>query len=768
MREAFSLLFLVLAGALAVCSFFAFRSPREIRHAVAFLLLALIPPVIGNMIIVYTGDETIAKAGYYIYFLGMDLVMFALLRFSFQYCAIEWKDKTFRDFVYGLLILDAVQYLLNPFFHQAFATEAMMVDGSVYYRLIPYLGQTFHRVLDYGIFFASILIFLVKMIRSPRIYSERYSVILIAMVVGGIWETYYIFSRTPIDRSMIGFAVFGLLVYYFALYYRPVRLLDSMLANIASQSPEALFFFDGNGTCIWTNDPGIKLAGVENNRFELAAGRLQEEFGDLDLNGGEWTEKKEISTGGTAKYYVLDRHILRDERGRMAGSFVSVRDNTEEQLLLQKERYYATHDMLTGLYTREHLYEEIQETLRAHPDERYYVVFVDVKDFKLVNDIFGNEFGDYVLCEIADLIRKEVPEGGIYGRLSGDMFGTCHPADQFDEERMEQILTGYTVRKGTLEHSVLIHLGVYEVLDRSLEISVMFDRARLALSTIKEEYQKHIAYYDDEMRKQVLWDQHISNQLPEAIAARQVRPYLQPIVNNDGAVVGAEALVRWIHPTDGFLSPAAFIPVFERNGMIAELDKYMWRCACEILAQWKEEGKDFFLSVNISPKDFYFMDVAEEIKKLVKEYDVDPSKLRIEITETVMMTDIENRMRTLADLKSAGFLVEMDDFGSGYSSLNMLKDMPVDVIKIDMVFLNESKDDSKAQTILHNVISMSDDLGISSLTEGVETQLQYRMLSDMGCRLFQGYYFAKPMPREDFEQFCLNSLQTHQPPSMMA
>ena len=256
------------------------------------------------------------------------------------------------------------------------------------------------------------------------------------------------------------------------------------------------------------------------------------------------------------------------------------------------------------------------------------------------------------------------------------------------------------------------------------------------------------------MRNKALWNQHISSQLNEALEQRQIRPYLQPMVNESGKVIGAEALVRWIHPDHGFLSPAAFIPVFEKNGMIAEIDKHMWRCACEILSHWKQEHGDLFISVNISPKDFYFMDVAAEIKSIVREFEINPARLRVEITETVMMTDIEKRMNILRELKDAGFIVEMDDFGSGYSSLNMLKDMPVDVLKIDMMFLTKSGDDRKAQTILRNIIHLSDDLGIAALTEGVETASQYQTLHSMGCKMFQGYYFAKPMPLEEFEKFC--------------
>ena len=201
------------------------------------------------------------------------------------------------------------------------------------------------------------------------------------------------------------------------------------------------------------------------------------------------------------------------------------------------------------------------------------------------------------------------------------------------------------------------------------------------------------------------------------------------------------------------MSPAVFIPLLEKNGLIVEVDRHIWRCACEILSSWKKQGNDMFISINISPKNFYYIDVVSEIKALVEEYDIEPKKLRIEITETVMMNDAQEKFKLLDELRNDGFIVEMDDFGSGYSSLNLLKDMPVDVLKIDMKFLSSSDNDEKARTIIRNIIQLSEDLHITSLTEGVETVEQYSELSQIGCKLFQGYYFAKPLPRKEFEEY---------------
>ena len=752
MRLAFCVVFIAIIITLAVCSGVARRSSKPLGKTVGMITAALIPPVFGNLLIVGTDRQLIATIGCYIYFIGMDMVMYALLRFTVKYCEIRRRAVWLRIVADTLLITDVIQFLCNPFFGNAFTTERLDdVYGMAYYRLVPFLGQTYHRIVCYGILAGIMVILIVKMVRVPKIYSERYSVIFFTLVITSVWQTLYIFSRTPIDRSMIGFGITGVLIFYFSLYYRPLKLLDRMLANIASEMPEALFFFDANDKCIWANDPGIRLAGIERGEFGVATERLQEIFGNYEREAVEWSARHVTGSGSDARYYALEKHTVVDDRGRAAGSFLSIRDNTEEQQRIQREIYNATHDTLTGLYTREYLYERIRKKLAENPDTEYYVSFVDVKNFKIVNDIFSTSFGDYALQCIADWIRMDTNEKWVYGRLAGDTFGVCHPVDELNIKEVEEQLSRFVVKKDNVEYHILIHLGLYKVIDRSMNVSVMFDRAHLALSTIQDEYHKHIAFYDDNLRKKVLWSQHISSELHEAIRTMQLRPYLQPIVDSSGEVVGAEALARWIHPKDGFLSPGAFIPVFEKNGMIVEVDKHMWRCACEILSRWSKKGKRLFISVNISPKDFYFMDVFSEIRMLTEDYEIDPSLLRIEITETVMMTEEEECMRILQRFRDAGYIVEMDDFGSGYSSLNMLKDMPVDVLKLDMKFLGKTGDGERAQTILQNIIHLSDDLGIVSLTEGVETEDQFRMLTRMHCVLFQGYHFAKPMPVEEFE-----------------
>jgi diguanylate cyclase (GGDEF)-like protein len=630
--------------------------------------------------------------------------------------------------------------------------EAIMVDGYPYYRLIPRAGQTFHRIVVYLAYFVSLFIFFRKSVSVPRIYAEKYNVIFFTMIVAGIWQSYYIFSRTPIDRSMIAMAVCGLFIFYFSLFFRPYRLLDRMLAKIASQMPEAIFFFDANDRCIWANSNGCSLLVIHSDNYDSVQHRLAAMFDDLGEGMDFWASKQTVGSGKTTRYFSLKKHLVTDEKSRKIGSFLTVQDNTSDVLKQQKEMYEATHDKLTGTFTKEHLFNVIRSNLDNRKNVDYSIAYFDIKDFKMVNDIFGKDVGDNVLIRVANWIRETARDNWIYGRLGGDAFGICFPTNLVRLPVVEDRLSKFVISNGTIDQHILMHVGIYHVTDPSIDVSIMFDRAHLAQTSIKNEYNTHIAIYDDKMRDQVLWGQKISTELQAAIEQRQIVPFLQPIVDNKGNIIGAEALVRWLHPKEGFLPPFTFIPIFEKNGMIADVDKYIWRCACEILASWTGEKEKLFISVNISPKDFYFMDVYAEIENLVKEFKINPNRLRIEITETVMMTDVESRMAILKRFRENGFIVEMDDFGSGYSSLNQLKDMPLDVLKIDMKFLSKAEDNHRAKTILRNVLRLSSDLGLFSLTEGVETEDQYNMLNQMGCNLFQGYYFAKPMSVSDYEK----------------
>ena len=298
-----------------------------------------------------------------------------------------------------------------------------------------------------------------------------------------------------------------------------------------------------------------------------------------------------------------------------------------------------------------------------------------------------------------------------------------------------------------------IFTGVYDINDLEEPVSIMCDKANLASETIKNEYKSNIAYYTERLFESSIEERRIIGEFERAISNNEFEMYLQPQVDSSGNLYGAEALVRWQHPERGLLSPAIFIDVLEKTGFIYKLDRYMWDKAAKKLGEWKKEGKDqYHISVNISTKDFYLVDVSETFVGLVDKYDIDPVNLNIEITETTLMSDFDKNMGIIRLLQNYGFNIEIDDFGSGYSSLNMLKDISADVLKIDMGFLRASENEAKGLDILESIITLAGKLGMKVITEGVETKKQLYMLVEMGCDMYQGYYFSKPIPVDEFEK----------------
>lgn len=410
------------------------------------------------------------------------------------------------------------------------------------------------------------------------------------------------------------------------------------------------------------------------------------------------------------------------------------------------------YDRLTGLYSKQYFYQQAGEVLLRNPDQQYDIICSDIENFKLINDVFGVKAGDRLLRGIGNAYAERLKGIGICGRLNSDQFACLlkHRDDYTDDMFIEaSILTN-----GLLDiHNIVMKWGIYNVEDRSVSIEQICDRALLAARSIKGQYGKYFAIYDDTLRNQLLREQAITDSMESALSQNQFLVYLQPKYRiKDEVLVGAEALVRWNHPVWGFLSPAEFIPLFEKNGFITRLDRFVWEKACAVLHDWDERGYyPMSVSVNVSRADIYNEDLADTLVKIIEKYDLDPSHLHLEITESAYTENPKQIIDTVTTLRELGFVIEMDDFGSGYSSLNMLNDMPIDILKLDMKFIRSEMAKPKSQGILQFIINLASWMNLSVVAEGVETKAQLLRLTEIGCDYVQGYYFAKPMPCQEFE-----------------
>lgn len=422
----------------------------------------------------------------------------------------------------------------------------------------------------------------------------------------------------------------------------------------------------------------------------------------------------------------------------------------------EKETYrlMAETDELTGMLNRKTFYEKAVECMEGLPAKKYQILFFNVENFKIINDLFGAAAGDRLLLFLAEIIKEWTNHhGGVCARFEADHFAVCvRDNTEYAEEitdRIQEALKAYPV-----DMTIEVSCGVYQVHDMDKSINIMCDRAHLAVNSIKGNYARRVAVYDDFHRKTLIHSQLIVSEMSTAMKEKQFQVYLQPKYNMDTEkIIGAEALVRWVHPERGIIPPGDFIPIFEHNGFIGQLDTYMFEETCRLLQGWIDAGKEVVsISVNLSRVGFYNPKLCENLYNIAEKYQIPLNLLELEITETAYAADSRAIHDQIQQLRNKGFRILMDDFGSGYSSLNMLKEAPVDQIKLDMRFLSASDPYGRAEIILKMVIAMGDALAIPILAEGVETKNQVEMLKNYSCCLAQGYYYSRPLPVQKFEE----------------
>lgn len=731
----------------------SYLSQKSIAKTLRKVLLAAVVATIANMVVIIPVSETVCMFAHSVFFVGMNWVMYYMMTFVMEYTNSENLMKH-GPFIFGALLLaDSVSMVCNFFTHHAFtATEMILDDGEVFYRLNYRQPYHVHLAITNLLIVLAIISLVVKIAKTPRIYRSKYIFILIILVFVGIADTIYVFFGGIIDVSIIGFAAGGVLMYYMSVIYVPKGLVDRLFTMVVHDMMDGVLLFDLDGNCIQANESAIALVEPEyrENAAEAFEIWYQKELQkQVDENGRDTVIKVENKT----LYLRIFLKKLLDEDGAAIGAFIDIKNRTQEVNDLQAERYRATHDPLTGLYNKEFFYEKVRQRLDEQPEEQFILICSDIGNFKMVNDVFGTECGDRVLIRIARALHEMCKPDQIYGRIDNDGFALLMKKSDYGEEYFQNVPQSKVYVEKDIEYPIRLYLGVYEIVQKDLPVSVMCDRAKMAIATIKGNYQKRLAYYDEKLRQSVLNEQEIMGELDDAIASGQFHIYLQAQVNGQGESHGAEALVRWIHPKKGYLPPSAFIDILEKNGAIVRLDRYIWELTCQKLREWTDEGReDMYLSVNISPKDFYFIDIYETFTSLVEQYGINPGRLHLEITETSVMTDVQQRIKIIERLQAYGFIVEMDDFGSGYSSLNMLKEIHVNVLKVDMVFLRKTTEMERSRKILRTIIALAQELGMETIVEGVETSEQLEFLKSISCDIFQGYYFAKPMEVSQFEE----------------
>lgn len=442
-------------------------------------------------------------------------------------------------------------------------------------------------------------------------------------------------------------------------------------------------------------------------------------------------------------FYML---FLRGDDGKIIGIHANIRSYTEKELS-EKE--------IIGIFTSDkapHIFgQRIVRLMDKYADKNIAFVQFDVERFKLINDMYGVEAGDELLKYFSDSLAAICTDDQPFLRLTADVFMIVTPFDS--EEEIVDFIHNLENSLGNEYKNIEFRLvfGVAIAMDKTLHTRRHGDNASLARKSVKGNALNNIGFYNGSLKTELYHRQNIEDDMKSAMINNEFAMYLQPKYSiSTGKIIGAEALTRWIHPVKGMISPDEFIPIFEKNGFIVRLDRYIWECACKKLRDWIDNGiAPVPISVNISREYLNSYDVVGTFVQLVDTYQIPVKLLEAEITESVDADDTSDVVR---QMKEKGFTMLMDDFGSGFSSLNMLKTTPFDVLKIDRGFLSEFMESERGRKIISHTINMSRDIGLDIIAEGVETKEQAQFLKSCGCDSAQGFFYSKPVSEEDFDR----------------
>lgn len=497
----------------------------------------------------------------------------------------------------------------------------------------------------------------------------------------------------------------------------------------------------------------FKNGAVKIDSDEIFAKLLNRETIQLEVTAND----KE----GNLCWFQINGEAVDEVQGDSIYLFVYL-DITSQKQDEEKLRQYAYVDPITGGYNRTRFEVEVRQQIEKKPNLPYVYVSLDIDKFKLINDMYGISEGDRTLAFVYQQLLAHLHKGESVSRFTGNTFMLFLIDDAKQEiyDRLQNIIADINAfnELAVTKYMLSFHAGIYYIDDTKMALSQMLDRSDIARKNISHNVngnQFSYAVYSREDRKQLLKEKDIENRMYEALANGEFVIYLQPKVSlARQEVTGAEALVRWLDPEHGLIPPNDFIPLFEKNGFIIKLDHYVFEEVCKVMKKWQKEGTPLMIvSFNMSRAHISNPDFLQPYNEIRARYDIPAKYLEFEITETMIYEDPANLKQIIGQLHEAGYLCSLDDFGSGYSSLNLLKDLPFDVIKLDKAFFDVTQENNKRQKdIIVSLIEMSKKLEMISVAEGVESKTQAAFLKENNCDLIQGYVYSRPVPVEEFER----------------
>lgn len=680
------------------------------------------------------------------------------LTFSFNHAFTNTTKKIgfLKELYFILCFIDSVLLLANARVQIIFDLIPARTKAGFFYWGIEFTSKFgFHKLLCAILSFSSVALLISSIVKAPSYNKVKYIAILTSESL--VLIANYIFNslNLPLNFSLLMLVASSIFIASYVNKDFSSPVLIGPLSAITESIKDIIFCYDSSENLIYANSAAKNVLKKSNDNLENFAKEFRQNF--LKTRPSELSLKLD---NGEERYYVTEYKDFFISNSNI-GSYLRLQDKTKETLESRRKNYIANHDLLTGLLNRSGFFKKMQEDLNQNTYKNPILICTNIKDFKLINTIYSEKVGDSVLQNQTEVIKRLCYKKSIIGRIADDKFAIFMEKQNFDKDIFEEAFNEVSCIIEKTLYNIQIVAGIYEIYDKKETVQSIYDKAKISVDTIKDSDNQIFSFYNSSMMEKMLMEKDIVNDFEKSLNEKQFSIQLQPIMDKDGNVLGAESVVRWNHPKYENLTPSSFLDVLERTSLIYKLDVYVWELAAKKLHEWKKRGfSDLFISVNASSKDKFFIDITKTFSGLIKKYDISPQNFKAEIKETAMVENPEKTIEIFSDLKKLGIKVYIDNFGTGFSSLNVLKDFIADGIKMDTSFLTESKVSGKNKIILQTMISMSNTLGMEFIAKGVESENQMLALSKMDCKLFQGFYFSTPLPVKTYEaKYLQNSSQ---------
>ena len=688
-----------------------------------------------------------------LYFVCTDWLCFCMLIFVLAY---TWKIKAIMPAsitLAPLLLLDTVSLIANTWRQHSFNLTYEILENGIGYWSCQFTPLHYiHLAFCYVMFFSALILLAQSIATAPSGYKAKYVAVLGASFAVIIANAICYSLDLAIDFSVLLYPLFGIFVYYYSIFFAARQLTTLALTSVNENIDDAILYFDVDDDCIYKNSKAASLF-VEDGEFSKRKARtfLIGARGKIQAKS-EAAPVEFFMVGGQERQFEIETEDIYYGYN-LIGSYLKLSDKTDEINRYLTQKFLANHDELTGAYTREYFFKACDEKIKENPGTDFLMISSNIRQFKLVNELFGEEVGNKILIKMVTTTKTLAIHDSVLGRVGDDRFGLLVQKKYFTEDHIKAFLeSSQEVLEGS-NFTLNICVGVCEARGDSESAQLLYDKTQLAINNICNDYQKHLAYYSSDLMDELLRERQITTEFSDALKNGQICMYLQPYFDRDGKAFGGEALARWNHPQRGLLEPDFFIQPLEKSGLIHKLDTFIWEEAARTLEAWEKRGLDNMqISVNVSAKDMFYIDIADNFKQLLLKHTFNPQNLKVEFTEEALNKDLNTTISLFEKLKALGFEVGIDDFGHGYSSLNFLKDVNADILKMDMVLVQKNENTERAKIILKFIVQISKALGMKLVSEGVETAEQLEMLKTLGFPCFQGYYFSKPIEIKDFEE----------------